>query len=119
MKKLAFSFLMLAAFSCYSADYEEEDEYLVYKDEEYDTDDDYYLTKGYEEEDEYLASCAGGKCPREMVERLRREKQEQRARLGEENYEEDGFEATPENQTGERPKEELRKKPYQKNGTLA
>jgi len=37
--------------------------------------------KIWEEEDEYLASCAGGRCPREMVERLRKEKQQERARL--------------------------------------
>lgn len=87
MKRIAFSFMTLMAFGMattayinQSQGYEEEDEYLVYEDEEYDTDDEYYLVRGYDEEDEYLASCAGGKCPREMIERLRREKQEERAR---------------------------------------
>ncbi len=63
--------------------YDEEDEeenILAYDDE--DEDEEYLASDEREDEEqtELLASCAGGKCPRQMVERLRREKQEERAR---------------------------------------
>jgi len=78
----------------------EEVEYLTqeYDEEEFDTDDDYCSYT--EEEDDYLVQCVeSGKCPREMVERLRREKRKERARLKRLNGEEvdDEDENTDEN----------------------
>jgi len=84
MKKIFICFMTLFALGVVgfiSYDYPEEDEYLTLDyNEEYDTDDDYSYCQ-YEEEDEYLVQCEGGKCPREMVERLRREKRAERARM--------------------------------------
>ena len=93
MKKLAISFLTLCVLGVSGTAYvdqewPEEDDYLTFEyDGEYDTDDDYCFYQ-YEEEDEYLVSCEGGKCPREMVERLRREKREERARKNGTYYDE-------------------------------
>lgn len=118
MKKRFFSFLILSSFilgGSVNAENKEEGTLLSYfEEEEYDTDDEYYfLVNNYErdedeeylayneDEDEYctLASCAGGKCPREMVERLRKEKQEMRAkrkRNGQQPYDEDLSNEIPE-----------------------
>lgn len=92
MKKLTLSCLAILSLAVIGGAYHndiEEDEYLVeeYGDEEFDTDDDYCSYT--EETDDYLVQCVeGGKCPREMVERLRREKQKERARLRRLNGEE-------------------------------
>ncbi len=60
-----------------SSEKDEDDEYLASGDKE---EDDILACYLEEEQEELFASCADGKCPREMIERLRREKQEQRAR---------------------------------------